>query len=112
MSGSRVPNFWWSGMGDADVWLEEPQGQAMEKVAPVAGEAGVTEAQGSGWEADREAAVEELRIWSGALPAIVYAKARPWNGRELTDDERFMAWALYEDEGPQAALEWLSENAW
>ena len=56
--------------------------------------------------------LEQLRVWSGALPAIVYAPARPWNGRELTDDERFNAWLWYVAEGPQAALEWLSEHAW
>ena len=61
---------------------------------------------------EEEELLEELRMWSGALPAIVYAPARPWNGRELTDDERFMAWLWYVEAGPQGALEWLSQEAW
>lgn len=58
-----------------------------------------------------EEMVEELRIWSGALPAILGVPARPWNGRELTEAEKSMAYQMYVNAGPQAALEWLSENA-
>jgi hypothetical protein len=56
--------------------------------------------------------VEELRVWSGALPAILGVPARPWNGRELTKAERDKARDVYLTEGAQAAYEWLSENAW
>lgn len=58
-----------------------------------------------------EEMVEELRIWSGSLPAILGAPARPWNGRELTEEEKRVAYEVYVNAGPQAALEWLSENA-
>ena len=58
-----------------------------------------------------EADAEELRLWSGALPAIIDAPARPWNGRELTQRERCAARTRYYCCGPQAALEWLSEHA-
>lgn len=58
-----------------------------------------------------EERVEELRIWSGALPAILGAPARPWNGRQLTAGERAGAAHIYQNEGAQAALEWLSEVA-
>jgi hypothetical protein len=58
-----------------------------------------------------EADAEELRVWSGALPAIINAPARPWNGRALTERERLNARWVYVTEGPQAAYEWLSEHA-
>jgi hypothetical protein len=58
-----------------------------------------------------EADVEELRVWSGALPAIVGAPARPWNGRQLTAEEKERARWIYVTMGAQAAYEWLSENA-
>jgi hypothetical protein len=54
---------------------------------------------------------EELRVWSGALPAILDAPARPWNGRRLTEDEKIGARLAYVLAGPQAAYEWLSEHA-
>lgn len=59
-----------------------------------------------------EESVEELRVWSGALPAILGAPARPWNGRQLTAGECAGAAHVYHHEGIQAALEWLSEVAW
>ena len=58
-----------------------------------------------------EAIVEDLRIWSGSLPAIVGVRARLWNGRELTRQEKAMALRAYTREGAQAAFEWLSEHA-
>jgi hypothetical protein len=58
-----------------------------------------------------EADAEELRVWSGALPAIINAPARPWNGRQLTERERLNARWVYITEGAQAAYEWLSEHA-
>jgi hypothetical protein len=58
-----------------------------------------------------EADAEELRVWSGALPAIINAPARPWNGRELTVEEKLKARWIYSISGAQAAYEWLSENA-
>jgi hypothetical protein len=58
-----------------------------------------------------ETDAEELRVWSGALPAIINAPARPWNGRALTERERLNARWVYVTEGAQAAYEWLSEHA-
>ena len=58
-----------------------------------------------------EEQVEELRVWSGSLPAIIGAPARPWNGRALMADERALAAYAYYCEGVQAAFEWLSEHA-
>lgn len=58
-----------------------------------------------------EEMAEELRIWSGSLPAILGVPARPWNGRELTEGEKSVAYQVYVNAGPQAALEWLSEYA-
>jgi hypothetical protein len=89
--------------------VEEPQQPAVEEnpdVARRSGPASGPEALGfSGDDA------EELRVWSGALPAIINAPARPWNGRALTERERLNARWVYVTEGPQAAYEWLSEHA-
>jgi hypothetical protein len=50
-------------------------------------------------------------MWSGALPAIIGQSARPWNGRDLTEWEKYRAWVALIEDGPQAAYEWLSEHA-
>ena len=61
-----------------------------------------------------------LRAFSASLPAIFGFRARPWNGRALTIDERHGALTAYLDEfsrsrspwyAAQAAHEWLSEHA-
>lgn len=56
------------------------------------------------------AQIELCRVWSGALPAIFQAPARPWNGHTLTPEECRSARRAYFADGPQGALEWLSEN--
>ncbi len=56
--------------------------------------------------------VDDLRIWSAALPAILGYPSRQWNGRDLTEAECASARLALLEGGPQAALEWLSENAW
>lgn len=58
----------------------------------------------------RDEDIALCRIWSASLPAIFGAPARPWNGRELTAGERAAAAHVYTYEGPQGALEWLSEH--
>lgn len=62
------------------------------------------------WPGYTEEDVEALRVWSGALPAICEAPARPWNGRKLTAQEKAMARQAYWQDGAQAAFEYLSEN--
>ena len=62
-----------------------------------------------------------FRTFSASLPAVLDLRARPWNGRALTDEER--AGALREAAkeltrggtqwyAAQAAHEWLSLEAW
>lgn len=88
----------------------------MAEVRDVEGDSGAESPERARWKADWEASVREeieiLRMWSGALPAIVSAPARPWNGRWLTPEEKRTACMIYHQEDAQAALEWLSENAW
>lgn len=56
--------------------------------------------------------IYRLRVWSASLPAIFDIEgARPWNGRDLTEEEKANARAAYLSGGPQAAYEWLSEHA-
>lgn len=55
----------------------------------------------------------ELRPWSASLPLIINdITARLWNGRQLSRREREYAYLMYVKDGPQAALEWLSEHVW
>ena len=63
---------------------------------------------------------EVLRLVSASLPAIVYDRARPWNGRVLSGLERWGAYraalavlARGESQGMAAlaAHKWLSEHA-
>lgn len=61
---------------------------------------------------------DRFAVWSASLPVregtdgepILCRDVRPWNGQPLTDDEALKALVLCKTEGPQAALEWLSEN--
>jgi hypothetical protein len=99
---------------------DRSQAEVLGESPMVASETATSENQGSEREANWDTAMtppytledaEALRVWSGALPAIIEAPARPWNGRALTSYEKAMARVALFLDGPQAALEWLSENA-
>lgn len=61
----------------------------------------------------------DFRVWSASLPIdviddqiVASTEVRPWNGRPLTKREIEEALKAARADGPQAAFEWLSENAW